>query len=676
MPAPQAFIAIEKTMAAAMHVQWIALSNEIMDQLHPLILDQNWSAAHALADSLTMQGVVSEVRPRLEELAVTSLLFGAHHVTGEVSTTSFAQGAELPPAMMMAIDQLVEMVENDAADFVRKQLHATIAALQQKDETTHFQKDDLDERYLADNGGLQEPERGDNKRKKKIRKGDKTLYVSRPLVNADEVIAWAHTQGFKNVQQPKDMHVTVCYSKEPFDWDDTQPRENTVKVIHGLRELHAFGKVGDAIVLTFDSTELGKDHTQFLDDGASYDFEFYRPHITITWLGAPRTLEELTPYSGPLIFGPEVFKAINDDWKEEHEEVQLRKASAKRELSLAEKLNDAVARGGRVAIDIGANLTTSRLVSLGFLAEAQKSGVERYKVNEVLDSKTCPVCRYMHGKTFKVDNEYSRMLQSLQTSDPQDLRSLSPWPGQSKGDMQDLYDMSLGEMQGEGYGSPPYHPGCRGILMLEGNVEEHIPLGGGMLDQPDAGDDQIDGLFSMGSGMGVAEEEGGTWDEGRVSELRDAIYTMADEDMKASAEASFEAGEYNTALEIAQDDVLPEDAVVADDTQKGWTVDDIEALKWGRFEVTDPADFQLIDDAFGNDDYDEAQHLLDAWKAGKPLRTKKEEVDTGPYAGRKKRKLQTPAGRDQDYTDIKPDSSQAGFDVVTEVNAGAPIDRT
>ena len=66
-------------------------------------------------------------------------------------------------------------------------------------------------------------------------------------------------------------------------------------------------------------------------------------------------------------------------------------------------LNDAVVNGGKVAADLGAQLTTSRLVSLGFLSEAQKLGVSKYQVDEVLDDRTCPVCEYMNGKTFDVD---------------------------------------------------------------------------------------------------------------------------------------------------------------------------------------------------------------------------------------------------------------------------------
>ena len=127
---------------------------------------------------------------------------------------------------------------------------------------------------------------------------------------------------------------------------------------------------------------------------------------------------------------------------------------------------------GRKLVDIGANLTTSRLVSLGFLAEAVERNITTYQVSEVLDERTCPVCRQMHGKTFQVAHEHSRLMTVLGTSDPKELRNIAPWPRQNKAGLDALRGMSSEEMQAAGFGSPPYHPMCRGLLVLNGNVTE------------------------------------------------------------------------------------------------------------------------------------------------------------------------------------------------------------
>ncbi|MBY0559997.1 hypothetical protein [Hyphomicrobium sp.] len=156
------------------------------------------------------------------------------------------------------------------------------------------------------------------------------------------------------------------------------------------------------------------------------------------------------------------------------DEVHVQKAATK---TLSERLNDAVLGTGRAVIDVGANLTTSRLVTFGFLAEAQSRSITSYQISEELDDKTCPVCEYMHGKTFDVAQEYSRVLSALTTQDPKELRSTAPWPSQTRAGLASLNGMSNEELQANGYGSPPFHPLCRGSLVNVGTVEETIPLG-------------------------------------------------------------------------------------------------------------------------------------------------------------------------------------------------------
>ena len=89
---PKAFVAIETSMSAAMKAEWDRLASSIVEQLHSAIAAKKWAEAQELANKLTLQGVVTKVRPRLEELAVSALLFGAHRVTGDVKETPVRQG--------------------------------------------------------------------------------------------------------------------------------------------------------------------------------------------------------------------------------------------------------------------------------------------------------------------------------------------------------------------------------------------------------------------------------------------------------------------------------------------------------------------------------------------------------------------------------------------------------
>lgn len=523
MASPKAFVAIEETMAAAMHGTWAKIAQQLLEQLRPALAAGKWEEAHGLADQLHMQGVVSQARPKIEEMAISAVLFGAHHVAGAVRTTSFAKGREIPYAMQNGINQLVAMVESDGVAHIRRHLHALIRDLQLEDGTTLLSKEDMGlvGQDFGANGGLMEPDQHERK-KRKIKKGPKTLYVSRRLINAQDVIDWAHTQGFKSVQMPEDMHATIAYSKEPFDWDALDPLGAQVKVQADPRGLNQFG---DATVLRFQSAELEGRWREFVEAGASWDHDGFSPHITLTWAGPPRPLAEIEPYRGPLVFGPEVFKPINPDWRSEHEELELRKAEA----SLADRLNEAVLTGGRLAINISANLTTSRLATFGFLAEAVTTGVETYQINEILDKKTCSVCRMMHGRTFDVQREYGRVLQALSTSDPQELRSISPWPSNSKAGLTALGELSAEEMQAAGFGSPPFHPGCRGFLDLVGSVTDTVVM---------------PVTLSPAAAEGVVTT---IWSAERVENLKWARFDVTDAKVFAAVDNAFSAGDYDTA---------------------------------------------------------------------------------------------------------------------------------
>ena len=141
------------------------------------------------------------------------------------------------------------------------------------------------------------------------------LYVARPVLNTADVIGWARRQGFESVLAADDLRVTVCWSREPMDWDavlETAPR--VVIPQGGPREVKVLGDKG-AVVLMFSAWELSSRWQELRDLGASWDYDTYRPHMTITYKGlAGLDLEDIVPYDGPIILGPEVFDLPDADW--------------------------------------------------------------------------------------------------------------------------------------------------------------------------------------------------------------------------------------------------------------------------------------------------------------------------------------------------------------------------
>lgn len=167
------------------------------------------------------------------------------------------------------------------------------------------------------------------------------------------------------------------------------------------------------------------------------------------------------------------------------------------EDDLAAKFAAAVLGNGRAVMDIGANLTTSRLAAYGFLAEAESDGATQYQVSEVLDDRTCPVCVAMHGRTFSVSRAKAHLDMVMMLDNPEDLRSAAPWPKQNKASVAELEAMTDEEVEASNTATPPYHPGCRGILVPVGDVKPFRP--------------EIKPIVSGGTWTGLPDGAGRSW---------------------------------------------------------------------------------------------------------------------------------------------------------------------
>lgn len=145
--------------------------------------------------------------------------------------------------------------------------------------------------------------------------------------------------------------------------------------------------------------------------------------------------------------------------------VRVRKASV--DMSKVQAFNRKMRTEGDARVAAIAGLQNSRMASWGFTVEATIRGVSTYEVNEVMDSITCPVCREMHGKTFEVEHAKQKLERQLNVDDPAELKEMAPWPKQSKDALEELKSLSKQELQDRGLDTPPYHPGCRGVLRFK-----------------------------------------------------------------------------------------------------------------------------------------------------------------------------------------------------------------
>lgn len=148
----------------------------------------------------------------------------------------------------------------------------------------------------------------------------RSLYVSRNVVNSDEIKAWAKTQGFASTVD--DMHVTIAMTWAALDWMKLPSAwgegEMTVQA-GGARIVEPLGGKG-AVVLLFGSSELSWRHGDLKHAGATWDFPDYQPHVTLTYKGAGMDLSKVEPYRGKIVLGPEIWEERKEMGTIEHEE--------------------------------------------------------------------------------------------------------------------------------------------------------------------------------------------------------------------------------------------------------------------------------------------------------------------------------------------------------------------
>lgn len=167
-----------------------------------------------------------------------------------------------------------------------------------------------------------------------------SIYISRKVINYQDIIDWAQHAGFKTMMPVDSLHVTVVYCKHKVDWGTVTRDEPEMILVPSdddeERAVHLFD--GGACVLEIKSPDLLERNEALRAQGIHSKFPDYRAHITITYK-KPKGLkvENIEPYRGPIILGPEVFEEASSGWKADYEETPLSDLMTKEAEALEEK---------------------------------------------------------------------------------------------------------------------------------------------------------------------------------------------------------------------------------------------------------------------------------------------------------------------------------------------------
>lgn len=154
--------------------------------------------------------------------------------------------------------------------------------------------------------------------------GAKPLYMKRKVLNAERIVEWAKSQGIPTTLNPDDMHVTVIYSKEPFNEEYTRMAEMQDEhpmyygghvVRGGKRSVERLGANGEALVLKIECPKMASEHYAFRAMGASSDWPDYKPHITLSWQADGIDEKAIRPFDGDIVLSDIFVSLLDEDWK-------------------------------------------------------------------------------------------------------------------------------------------------------------------------------------------------------------------------------------------------------------------------------------------------------------------------------------------------------------------------
>jgi len=140
----------------------------------------------------------------------------------------------------------------------------------------------------------------------------KGTYVSANIKNNKEVYDWFKNQGV-DMEDKENLHCTISFSRKEFNHIP-----NMEDVIVKQSDFIGIEPLGDdgATVLKFNSEDMQKRFNKCMSDGATYDYDSYIPHITLTYNGKYLELDKIKMPNFDLILGSEKVEPLDLEWKE------------------------------------------------------------------------------------------------------------------------------------------------------------------------------------------------------------------------------------------------------------------------------------------------------------------------------------------------------------------------
>ena len=106
------------------------------------------------------------------------------------------------------------------------------------------------------------------------------------------------------------MHVTIAFSKKKISWSTLTTDDSSMDLDLEDAKIQ---KLWEAIVIKFQSKALKTARTKYVDAGATWDFETYQPHISISY-NSDQDISKVGTFSGKASFGGEIMEEVKAEF--------------------------------------------------------------------------------------------------------------------------------------------------------------------------------------------------------------------------------------------------------------------------------------------------------------------------------------------------------------------------
>jgi len=94
---------------------------------------------------------------------------------------------------------------------------------------------------------------------------------------------------------------------------------------------------------------------------------------------------------------------------------------------LAQAAETALVQRSSAYWEVVAGAFTGQARSFAQVSSYAEAGIERYRIEAVMDEQTTPTCRFLHGKTFSVGTAVRRFKDVEALERPEDIKAVLPW---------------------------------------------------------------------------------------------------------------------------------------------------------------------------------------------------------------------------------------------------------